>query len=493
MKDQHHHIDDLFKRLQEDSFEVPVSFMDDLTTRLDQEFPVQVKKRGTIFIFLNILSLLVMTSAMLYTHYSPKNNDSKTSSLSKEFRQSTAESENKLKSDLSSKKKSPSGDVGSTLQESKFEDPIKKKEQVGNLKHSENINESNNYASDKSHEIKFQGVYSNKVEANPMIINQNHSQGEQFNKNTNNEQTNGKLANSPDIKLNPAKHEGDEQIENFTYDTINHSDFILNPRQPYIIDILAKNEPIFNSINDRTSIVREAKRPWEIDLQLYAGLSYTSMKLKMNSENTNFSPLNNQTAFSPTIGIRSNLFYRNINTSLGLEYYQSIEKFNLSTKNLVQTGTDSVYLGMQIDSIYVDSMYVYDSTEVYQYQPIFDSIQQDLPIKNNYSWLSIPIAFGYRFSMKNWDIIPRVGVNLNVGISKNRGDYPASNHSLQKIDAVRFNMDYMIQTEVRRNFNTFHVFVSPYFKGSLNPIVKSSDFNISHQNWGVNVGAGIKF
>lgn len=196
---------------------------------------------------------------------------------------------------------------------------------------------------------------------------------------------------------------------------------------------------------------------------------------------------------SPTFGVRTNVFYKNINSSIGAEYFKTGDKIEYRTNTITQVGTDSVYLYTQTDTIWVDTTFTLIDNDIYDVTPIYDTILAKNRMKNSYSWISIPVSFGYRFNVGSWAVIPAVGINLNFGVASNSGEYPSGINASTNYDAVKFNTDIRIQTEVRKVFGNYYLFATPYFRKNLQHVISNPSLRINQSNWGLNVGAGIKF
>ena len=111
---------------------------------------------------------------------------------------------------------------------------------------------------------------------------------------------------------------------------------------------------------------------------------------------------------------------------IGLSWMQNGEKVNYSTNITQYTDVDSViFIAWQVDSIYnqntqtwtVDSIPQFDtttSTEIITDTIVYNNI-------NKYTWISIPLRFGYRFDINKFSIIPRVGLDLSFVSGTNLG------------------------------------------------------------------------
>ena len=157
---------------------------------------------------------------------------------------------------------------------------------------------------------------------------------------------------------------------------------------------------------------------------------------------------------------------------------------------------DSVTLvGFEIDSIYdqntqqvtVDSIPIYDSLTINT--EVNDSVFYTG--KNKYTWVSIPLQFGYRIKWNKFSIIPRVGIDFSFAIGSNTGTYAElNNQGLVERASNRFIISNVLQMEVRRNFNRMHAFVTPYFRSTISPVIASDIQTRWYYSWGINAGIG---
>lgn len=506
------HIDDTFKQLENDHFIVPDSFLEDLNQRLDEYIPEKKKRRGNFFWVM--LSAIVIGTLIAMTQFFNNKTSNNQTAISQQTKNKNLETSSSIYQDGNQNNKkltahsidsnhtktnnsSPSENIIRTAKNSQSLHPLSTSSRVNESK---NKNFSSLDKTLKSSEKK-QSTYGDRKEkfTNPAtrfveekldddLSESNHAKNSASNhlNEQSSRQTSGVITkNIETISSYDSENTTIRDDNQFIHLHMNPKSLVFPERN---LSLEQRTGPL-NTSKDLVSA--STKNAWSYDLQIYGGISQALWKMKpMN--NTSASEVTRTLIFSPTVGIKGNVFFNNINASLGLEYYQSNQKLKFTTKSLQQTSVDSAFLGYTYDTIFIDSLnWFYDSTAVYQYTPVFDSISEERNQKNSYTWLSIPVSFGYRFNYQSWSFIPRVGIHLNFGIAENRGSYPYPGFNLQEHEAVRFNTDIMIQTEIRKNFNKFHIFLTPYYRGNLSPMLKATTFNISHQSWGVNFGLGI--
>lgn len=474
MKEPNQHIDKIFRDLKEGNFEIPNSFLDDLNNRLDAELPLVTSKKKRKFPFWILLILPVLTLLIYVGIREMRTEKANHKTATKESFSSKEANKNRAKKLVKTSK----NQAGDSKTHSKSDSKISKSK--NETKFILNVKTENN-----SHEL------ANALEAKTTLAKQQQSKQVTTSKTKKRNEKTTQAAKVFDSKDLTALNEAE---------TTSHSDFNQTTGKALQFLTLIALKPItvasdsmpdlisnsFQPVPNQDSKISNA-RNWEYDIQLYGGVSNSSWKRSglINSS------LENKFTFSNSFGLKSNVYYKNSTFGLGLELDQTKEKISYETAIYQQVGTETFSVGFQIDTVFIDSTFYLDSTEIFQTTPIYDSVDQKNTLQNHYAWLSIPMTFGYRFSFSKWDLIPRVGLNFNLGVSQNTGSYPNSTGILQKQEAVRFYLDYSIQTEIRRNINQFHLFLVLYYRGNLNPMLKTTDFKIDHSAWGINFGIGI--
>jgi hypothetical protein len=195
----------------------------------------------------------------------------------------------------------------------------------------------------------------------------------------------------------------------------------------------------------------------------------------------------------PQFGVGYNFNFNNYSLGTGLLYQKSGESVNYETNTIELQ--DSVYIsGFYLDTIFNPNTQAWDTVEVV----IYDTIGVDVIVpqsfigENRFNWISIPLNFGYRMNLGNFTFIPRVGTSFEFGIGKNNGIYAELiDQGLIEHQANRFVLSYSLQFEIRRNFERFHIFINPYFKSNITPVISSEVQIRKYNSWGLNAGIGI--
>lgn len=524
MKKEDQHIDHLFQKLKGDSFEVPPVFLDDLKLRMDAK-QAQLIRRKRLLWFIMLLLTLLGIAAISYANSRKDSNHSKSGHIGKsaDFKQNESELEPQNQTenvDLFSKSRNKnSTDLENVNTEMKHALSENSKEKNLNVSNQRNIasvssqknerdlileketnlattrtttNKRSNYKSQK--EFSSTNKEHARLKSKELTRDKDKSETTLKSKqlvskrNSNNEigKNASDLENTTQMNKSEKSNETLKEQAGLTSLTLQMKS---TQALPNLYDrSLAENKEIAS--NEDVS-EDKANKKLDFELQIYSGAGLTSSKFvpTISADEFQSNPF-----ISANFGLKTNLLYQNIYGSAGIEYFKSGDKLKFNTYEFQQVGTDSLLTNIIFDTIWIDSnQFVLDSMFVYETTPIFDSIAKSNTNKNQYAWISIPISFGYRFQFNSWDVIPNLGVNFNFGIAKNSGEYPNSDKKFVKYDALKFNMDIRVQTEIRKNFGNLHVFVSPYFKKNFKPIISNPSLRLTQKNWGLNVGVGIKF
>lgn len=495
MKNTDKHIDALFKRLEDDHFTVPQSFLDDLNKRLDSDLPqAKTRKRfGFWLLFSAVVGLLMASLTIVHYHF-----DTDSEAMhSQNARVETKENKRLSTSDADRQANQPEASGGGALlsDDSKknatsTEKPLGQSDndsyvsstfqQDSNLSRQRGSTTDSPSRSDGAKGVVDPGVHSSSA------FGDSHSAVKDPNSESISQKSDDVITKNPALNpfgfnVEPGVLDGQQEANSFYIST-----------QLKGIDLDFGREGVYSEpMHERNEFTPEkGSKQWLYDIQVYGGASHAFWKTKPNANSVQ-ADLDSRFILSPTFGLKTNVFYKNMNASLGLEYYRFNQKLVAHSNTIEQTGVDSVIVDAYMDSIYIDSVWYYDTVYVFGYQPDYDTVTRTQPFTNAYTWLSIPISFGYRFNSGPWSFIPRAGVSLNIGIAQNIGNYADLTGTIQQFEAVKFNCDVVVQTEIRRNFNTFHVFATPYYRVNLSPMLTAPSFSVSHQSWGVNLGLGI--
>lgn len=255
------------------------------------------------------------------------------------------------------------------------------------------------------------------------------------------------------------------------------------------------SEPIFSKVkNEQTT------SNWKTEIQAYGGIGtlFYFDQSDISGYSKQLQEKQSRTIV-PEIGINSHFSYKNTTFGLGINYNQTGEKYTttinekfLKDSISYYTTYDTIYYYDSINDIWIQDTVQIQEQYTFQYE---DSVLKTITVKNVYSWISVPIYFGYRFKAGAFEFIPRIGVQLNFGVAKRVGDYPDFvSQSIAPFRSKVFSLSYLVQLEIRRNFQDhWHVFVNPYFKSALTPAISTSAFSRKYSSLGIQFGVGYTF
>jgi hypothetical protein len=258
-----------------------------------------------------------------------------------------------------------------------------------------------------------------------------------------------------------------------------------------IVDLKSKDVKAIELESDDKS------KNWVHEIQLYAGMVNSSPLLGFAAENASEQmTVNELSLWSTSYAISYRAGINDFDFGIGIGFLKNGEKVNYPTNSLNEFTIDSSYfMGFEIDSIYINQNWEIDSIPVYVDSSYVISINDTNSFtgKNVYSWINIPLDFGYRFELGEYVFIPRLGVDLGFASGVNIGTYAESTGGgFVERASNRFILSYSLHLEIRRSFNRFHVFVNPYFRSNVMPVISSDIQRRRYHSMGINAGIGFR-
>ena len=529
MKEEKDHIDDFFKeRSEQGSFEVPDSFLDDINSKLDA-LDQKKKRRGGFFWLWTLIPIGLIIMYVLWPEdIQTKKTKPIVSLENQEFNAKGAST------DSINEQKSESILIADSLTDEKITERSlnnaekRSAEEPKSLKNvlQDDLKKSDELA-DQNKPLWLEQEIKNKDESkspNASIDNENQNLETTQPKNDE-ESTKVKLANTntdENEERDPIEIDDsiDENINKIVVNvdsvgqiiaedsiTTNETSEIKSEQIDSLFTHTEDQDSTFTSeeVNERkenqeVSIIEtEKKHKISHEIQLFGGILNTSSNLILSGDSSIY-PMNTMESnlWSPSFGFMYRAKINQFDFGAGLSWMQNGEKVNYSTNITQYTDVDSViFIAWQVDSIYnqntqtwtVDSIPQFDTTTTTE--SITDTILYNNI--NKYTWISIPLRFGYRFDIKNFSIIPRVGLDLSFVSGTNLGTYVEQyNQGLVQKSPSQFVLSYALQLEVRRNFERWHVFVNPNFRSNVTPVISSAVQTRRYNSWGINAGIGLK-
>ena len=515
MKDEREHIDDVFKDVAEkQSFNIPDSFLKDLDGRL-HKVERKMKRRGLWW----LVFLPIGICAFLYYSSVSNNKTSKNATnIDQEITEKIVSNEENIDSvfstDAEKTEKNPvSNDLDGRVNDEALSSPpvINGKIKEGQSTSMESSavsvsNASNIYKENKapnenltSKEIDPEindgkAMALETVSAGELISLKSSSVVDRSNedKSTIDEMykaidssaasSDGSAANINNIDSTDQMITIDNTSELLAMDTLTQIDSIV---------AMKSEDTQFNTLESEG----KAKK-WAHEIQLYAGMVNSSPLLGFASDNASEQMIANELSlWTASYGIKYHSSLNDFDLGIGFEVIKNGEKVNYSPNSFNEFAIDSTYfVGFEIDSILNNNqVWEIDSIPVYADTSYIVTIMDTNSFngKNMYSWINIPLNFGYRFELGEYGLIPRIGIDLGFASGVNIGTYAeTTGGGFVQRSSNRFILAYSLQLEIRRSFNHFHVFINPYFRSNVMPVVSSDIQRRRYHSMGLNAGIG---
>lgn len=490
MKDDKEHIDKLFESLNDRQFDIPEAFLDDLNKRLDSE----PKRRKYFLLWFLIPFTLIGALSLGYFNYSDKPKvDSPSKLIAKNEYKEEAKSPNQHAYQPNESSQSNRKSVDSLAQVKQTSTPKNTKQHTHSLT-----------AKLKTNQKTPAEIYSGKQTKSTKSVTKS-SVGKKKVPSKGSKSKDTKLTNSgkeekPEDKTIPVSIPNivNKTVENTKPDQKELSEKSVPEKDSTLAQNTSDNSQLADSSHTEPDepTSKSPMKNWKKEIQLFAGLGGNSVHdTPKNSEYLAKIKENQQTILAPSFGVNANMSYKQFTFGLGANYIQTGEKFKMEIKR--GELKDSTYSELIQDSIWVQDstgnwIQIPHDTTIYHTVQYMDSSWVSESFRNRYSWISIPLRFGYRFELGNYELIPRLGVVFNVGITQGTGRYPnISFNNTNRYKPVSFNVSYLIELEARRNIDRWFVFVNPYFRSMITPGVSGDVIRRRYSSWGIQFGVGL--
>ena len=524
MKDEREHIDDLFKEgAEKRSFNIPDSFLKDLDARLDK-IERKKKRRGLWW----LLFLPVGICAFLYYSSVSNNKTSKNDiDIDQKKTEKIIDNEENIDSVFSVDLKKTANDPAPNDLEGPLNDEalsqlslIKEKIKVGQGKALESTvisvpNKSNISKENKAPKVKRHVSSSNdnltskemdsEINDNQAMASEKVSAGELISPEK--PIIIDRIAEDAST-IDEVSKAFDSSTAEFTdsiakiidIDSTDEMTIIENKSELLAMDTLTQIDSIVDMKPEDTQVntleSEDKAKKWTHEIQLYAGMVNSTPLLGFAAENANEQMIANELSlWTSSYGIKFHSSFNDFDLGIGFEVIKNGENVNYSPNLFNELTIDSTYfVGFEIDSILnnnqvweIDSIPVYADTSYVSLINDTNSFNG----KNTYSWINIPLSFGYRFELGEYGFIPRIGVDLAFASGANIGTYAeTTGGGFVTRASNRFVLSYSLQLEIRRRFDRFHVFINPYFRSNVMPVISSDIQQRRYHSMGVNAGIG---
>lgn len=505
MKNNEENIDKLLRdRLSDRKFDgPPQDFLEDLNKRLDER-----DKAGFFGPWNGILDILLIVLLLMYPFIDSS------SDLASDEKQSTARHELQIKEGSASeilKKKNSKENVGSSLI-----DDLKRGNQSTASKSTENdskIVNADSSSIDNSTQTTNRSKRT-KDESFHKELTKNTINNEGSSKISGNDRTRGASgsSNTPlstDLKkkMNQAarsstrKTEKEESSHPVSCRISNSSIYasqypIVEPKirdwnfPPILsLEIEIPDEETQNMETNNTT------SPFGWEIQLSSGLNFPKLNNDQAITGSELT-LAQQSGTSPsfTIGGRISMLWNNMTVTTGADLL-SVKEENLFEFTEI-TSYDSTYVTSVDTTVVWDStIQNWDTTYTYYYDSttVTDTTVNVVPVNQQYTWLQIPLQVGYKFQLNKWAIIPRVGMNVAIGIRQTDKTYP--NETFDQLSSYSPSAKMLLNLngsiEVRREFGNWHIFARGDYQTGMRPILTGGYFERRYSGFRMNVGVGL--
>ena len=515
MKNSEEHIDILFRdNLGNQSFDIPDDFIDSLNKELDKMEPKKNKKEIFIFYSLNSLFLIIFltlsfTSSVLdkkHTLVSSHKNTNIPISLGEEKAKSNSKNYD-LNRNLKQVLATDNDHQGEVNKDTQY--PVTEYNGSNNSKNTdveiintqlENDpkNSLNNPKGEKKERFNSnQSKISSKTKSKELpSMNENDKliqQAVQVSQESIANENNSDVVNTNGTNISNVKSSPTDSVKTSEKSKITDTTTIVNTTDEN--DTTAVENTIQN--NEKTNILQVNSKELKFETQAFGGFNYGAQYFSTSSQLNSTYDLKESPILSPSFGFNVNATLKKVSLGTGIEYFKTGEEIDLNTTNYFQNQSIEI-VDYMADSIIFDSLtQTWDTTyiAIYDTVTVFDTITSSETWINTYSWISIPLNVGYRFDYGKWAIIPKAGMTFNFGLRNSNGQYYISNgknNELSSSAPVKFNLDYLLQIELRRSINKFELYLSPSLRGNLTPMLSDSPVR-KYKSIAVRLGVAYQF
>jgi len=522
-------IDQLFKdKLASQNFEVPASFLSDLEGQLDAMAPTKKKKAGFYWWFLGLIPLFLIAYISYSTFYKGElldhDNNQSNNQTSKDFEKNTSSvqliTQNNATKNTSIDLNTQNIDQTNKGDNSKtsFADSLDSENNLNkiNFNNPNSNNAGANYLESKNENHSTPISNKNSLNTSSSGSKKNGTSNITFGNNNNN---NKPIGNNPGLK--ETNETGTDKSNDFStpisISSPNITDSIVpiaNVVSDSSIDLSLTTQTFIDTIKKiifvdsvviRDSVVivydtitildsshLNVTKNFRVESQLLFGTglvkSLGSPRLMENSDLLSKSKIRTY-----DVGFDLNFYWKKASLSTGFSRYNWGDYFKYT--NLKVSQHDSIIIDHYDETIIIDTNTSQIDTI---YTAVMDTINIiDSTLNNNtfvayYSRLSIPLKFGYKFDYKTWSIIPRVGINFEIRSRKeDDGIYIPGNftNNIPK----RTSLSYMMQVEIRKNFNKRYVYLSPFYRKTSTNLFDGNVGVGKYEVYGLHFGIGSKF
>ena len=458
MENNKEHIDSIFRdKLSQQEFEVPSDFITDIQQRIER---VRKEKRRRIF-YIWFFGLLIL-SCIYTTFYGPK------SGFFIQKNQPTAS--------FSPSKINPKITLNKTKQSKLVKNNfIKKHSGVNRVNEEKETNKPNTFN-------------------NLKLLNDLNSVAPNYIYKENSLVKTELLVDTAQF-YNHTPHQQDIKQNDSSINFYKQSELLKN--RDTTIDVknsINKNEK--EKLNQPTS-----KKKTRVELQLFSGIQANMLNFE-SSQNASLLGIKNNNTPSFSVGISGQYLIRNVLFGTGINFNQLTDKYTWNQLNPHVIDSTQISFHLFIPASLDTSGTNFIKINFNETSYLFEENPSIHTIYNRINVFQVPLFFGYKFQKAKWSFIPKIG--LTIGFTRtNVIQFPlykttdaniytdlSSPFVSKEMKSILFS--YLLEVDIRRQFNGFYLYANPFFKNGINNEIQSNSIK-THMNLGCNFGFGFSF
>ena len=461
MENNKEQIDSIFREtLSKQEFEVPSDFVSDIQQRIER---VRKKKRRRIF-YIWFFGLLIL-SCTYTTFYGPK------------FAFFTQK--NQSTSSLNPSKTKPNITLNKTKHTKLVKNDFNKKHGgINRVNPEKETNKPSTFNNLKlfngSNSVAAKYIYNETKETKPVLTDL--------------------LIDSAKFYNRPPHHQDKTQNDS----SINFS------KQSELIKNIDTTIQVKNSIvkNEKEKLNQSAsKKETRFELQLFSGIQSNMLNFE-SRQNASLLGIKNQNTPSFSAGISGQYLIRNVLFGTGIYLNQLTDKYTWNQLNPLVIDSTHISFHLFIPASLDTSGTNFININFNETSYLYENNPTTHTIYNRINVYQVPLFFGYQFQKAKWSFIPKIG--LTIGFTRtNVIQFPlykttdaniftdlTSPFVSKEMKSILFS--YLLEVDIRRQFNGFYLYANPFFKNGINNEIKSNSIK-THMNLGCNFGFGFSF
>jgi hypothetical protein len=458
MENNKEHIDSIFRnKLSQQEFEVPSDFVSDIQQRIER---VRKKKRRRIF-YIWFFGLLIL-SCTCTTFYGPK-----FGFFIKKNQPTTSLSPSKIIPKITLNKTKQSKLVKN--------DFIKKHSGVNRVNEEKETNKPNTFNNLKLFNDLNSVVPNYIYKENSLVKTELLVDTAQFYNHTSHQQ---------EIKQNDSSNNLSKRSE-----LIKNTDTTIQVKNS-----IDKNEK--EKLNQPAS-----KKKTRVELQLFSGIQANMLNFE-SRQNASLLGIKNHNTPSFSAGISGQYLIRNVLFGTGINFNQLTDKYTWNQLNPQIIDSTQISFNLFIPASLDTSGTNFIKINFNETSYLYEDNPSIHTIYNRINVYQVPLFFGYKFQKAKWSFIPKIG--LTIGFTRTQViQFPlykttdaniytdlTSPFVSKEMKSILFT--YLLELDIRRQFNGFYLYANPFFKNGINNEIKSNSIK-THMNLGCNFGFGFSF